>query len=318
MQQTIQQLTQALLQVAGANNNNNNNNRGAGELHRNFRNLNPPRFSGTTDPDEAENWLKETERVFRVMQCADGGKLLLATFQFERDARAWWESMEATRADAQFTWEEFKEHFNSKYFSERVLERKASEFAALKRRYLTVAEYEEQFSRLARYANHLVSTEKMKARRFLNGLKPSYITQLAPMDIQTYAEMVKKAQLLEDATDLTDRIKGRLVKKEPASGSSSMPTNGKKRPFNITGETSQERKPKIPTPPNTNKTNCKHCDKPGHTAAECWRKVGACLRCGNRNHRISECPALKEQEKEKREYDDDHTHEDGTEDDAQE
>ncbi|MQL87206.1 hypothetical protein Taro_019746 [Colocasia esculenta] len=164
MQQTIQQLTQALLQAARANNNNNNNNRGAGGLHRNFRNLNPPRFSETTDPDEAENLLKETERVFRVMQCADGDKLLLATFQFEQDARAWWESVEATRADAQFTWEEFKEHFNSKYFSERVHERKASEFAALKQRYLTVAEYEAQFSRLARYANHLVSTEKMKAR----------------------------------------------------------------------------------------------------------------------------------------------------------
>ncbi|MQM14910.1 hypothetical protein Taro_047847 [Colocasia esculenta] len=59
MQQTIQQLTQALLQAAEANN---NNNCGAGDLHRNFRNLNPPRFSGTTDLDEAENWLKEIER----------------------------------------------------------------------------------------------------------------------------------------------------------------------------------------------------------------------------------------------------------------
>ncbi|MQM15715.1 hypothetical protein Taro_048666 [Colocasia esculenta] len=95
----------------------------------------------------------------------------------------------------------------------------------------------------------------MKARRFLNGLKPSYITQLAPLDIQTYAEMVKKAQLLEDATDLTDRIKGRLVKKEPASGSSSKPTNDKKQPFNIMGGPNQERKFKIPTTLNTDKTN---------------------------------------------------------------
>ncbi|MQL70043.1 hypothetical protein Taro_002322 [Colocasia esculenta] len=96
----------------------------------------------------------------------------------------------------------------------------------------------------------------MKARRFLNRLKPSYITQLAPLDIQTYAEMVKKAQLLEDATDLTDRIKGRLVKKEPTSGSSSKPTSDKKQPFNITGGLNQERKPKILMPPNTNKTTC--------------------------------------------------------------
>ncbi|MQL85965.1 hypothetical protein Taro_018490 [Colocasia esculenta] len=149
MQQTIQQLTQALLQAAGAR-----GNQGAGDLYRNFRNLNPPRFSGTTDPDEAENWMKEIERIFCVMQC------------------------------------------------------------------------------------------------------------LAPLDIQTYAKMVKKAQLLEDATDLTDRIKGGLVKKEPASGSSSKPTNDKKQPFNITGGPNQERKLKIPTTPNTDKIKCEHCDKP--------------------------------------------------------
>ncbi|MQL69850.1 hypothetical protein Taro_002171 [Colocasia esculenta] len=294
MQQTIQELTRALLQDAGAG-----GNCGAGDLHRNFRNLNPPRFSGTIDPDEAENWLKEIECIFCIMQCVDGDKLLLATFQLERGSRAWWESVEATRADAQFTWDEFNEHFNSKYFFKRVQERKASEFAALKQRHLTVAEYEAQFSRLACYANHLVSTEKIKARRFINGLKPSYITQLAPLDIQVYADMVKKAQLLEDATDLANRIKGRIVKKEKTPSSPSQPTNGKKRLFSITEGQNQERKPKIPTPPNTNKTNCEHCDKPGHTAAECWRKAGACLRCGNRNHRIFKCPVLKEQEKEK-------------------
>ncbi|MQM18429.1 hypothetical protein Taro_051422, partial [Colocasia esculenta] len=112
--------------------------------------------SGTADPDEAEKWLKEIEHIFHVIQCTDGDKLLLATFQLERDARAWWESVEATRAEAQFTWNEFKEHFNSKYFSERVQERKASEFATLKQRNLSVAEYEAQFSWLAPYANHLV------------------------------------------------------------------------------------------------------------------------------------------------------------------
>ncbi|MQL99517.1 hypothetical protein Taro_032240 [Colocasia esculenta] len=163
------------------------------------------------------------------MQRADGDKILLATFQLERDAHAWWESVEATRADAQFTWNKFKEHFNSKYFSERVQERKASKFASLKKRNLTVAEYEAQFSRLARYANHLVSTERMKAKCFLNGLRPAYITQLAPLDIQTYPEMVKKAQLLEDATDLTDGINGRMVKKEQIFGAPSKPTNDKKR-----------------------------------------------------------------------------------------
>ncbi|MQL97380.1 hypothetical protein Taro_030073 [Colocasia esculenta] len=217
MQQTIQELTCAIVQATQGG----GNRGGAGNLHRNFQSLNPPRFSGSTDPDEVEHWLKETERIFRVMQCATGDKLLLATFQLEKNARTWWESMEETRANGQFTWAEFKEAFNSKYFSEHVQERKAAEFAALKHRSLIVAEYEAQFSRLVRYAEHLVNTERMKAKRFLNGLKPHYITQLAPLDIQTYTEMVKKAQLLEDATDFTDRIKGKFVKKEMTSCQSS-------------------------------------------------------------------------------------------------
>ncbi|MQL98974.1 hypothetical protein Taro_031691 [Colocasia esculenta] len=102
----------------------------------------------------------------------------------------------------------------------------------------------------------------MKAKHFLNGLKPQYITQLAPLDIQTYDEMVKKAQLLEDAADFTDRIKGKFVKKELTSGqSSSRPNNGKKCPLNLTEGPSQERKPKAIVPYTLAKSNCKHCDK---------------------------------------------------------
>ncbi|MQM02580.1 hypothetical protein Taro_035348 [Colocasia esculenta] len=89
--------------------------------------------------------------------------------------------------------------------------------------------------------------------------------------------MVKRAQLLEDATDFTDRIKGKFIKKEVTSGqSSAKPTNGKKCPFNITEGSSQERKSKVFVPNTPTKSHCKHCDKPGHTTDECWRKAGTC------------------------------------------
>ncbi|MQM14873.1 hypothetical protein Taro_047809 [Colocasia esculenta] len=129
-----------------------------------------------------------------------------------------------------------------------------------------------------------------------------------------------------------------MFKKEQTSGAPSKPTNGKKRPLRITDGPSREQKPKVPTStaPN-NKPRCKHCDKLGHTAEECWRKAGACLRCGSRENRIPECPLLKKNEKllmgqkkpgrlhalqevettEEGESDGDyHTHEEGTEDDA--
>ncbi|MQM06852.1 hypothetical protein Taro_039682 [Colocasia esculenta] len=110
--------------------------------------------------------------------------------------------------------------------------------------------------------------------------------------------MVKKSQLLEDATDFTDRIKGKFMKKEMTAGPSpAKPTNGKKRPFNNTEGPNQERKPKAIVPNTPSKSHCKHCNKPDHTADECWRKVGTCLRCGSREHRIPECPLLKENER---------------------
>ncbi|MQL81933.1 hypothetical protein Taro_014389 [Colocasia esculenta] len=41
--------------------------------------------------------------------------------------------------------------------------------------------------------------------------------------------------------------------------------------------------------------NCKFYDKPGHRAEECWKKLGACLRCGGHDHRIPDCPMMKDQ-----------------------
>ncbi|MQL67834.1 hypothetical protein Taro_000099 [Colocasia esculenta] len=33
----------------------------------------------------------------------------------------------------------------------------------------------------------------------------------------------------------------------------------------------------------------------GHRAEKCWKKLGACLRCGGRDHRIPDCPMMKDQ-----------------------
>ncbi|MQL68362.1 hypothetical protein Taro_000640 [Colocasia esculenta] len=68
MQEIVAGLTQALQNVVQAGNQAAAARNGAGDLHRNFRSLNPPRFSRSPDPDEAENWQEEIERIFQVMQ----------------------------------------------------------------------------------------------------------------------------------------------------------------------------------------------------------------------------------------------------------
>ncbi|MQL77074.1 hypothetical protein Taro_009479 [Colocasia esculenta] len=105
--------------------------------------LNPPRFFGSPDPDKAENWKEEIEWLFQVMQCTNREKVLLATFQISKDARAWWKATSTHLPNmAELEWDGFLEIFRGKYFSERVKEKKAAEFAALKQRGMFMAEYE--------------------------------------------------------------------------------------------------------------------------------------------------------------------------------
>jgi len=39
-----------------------------------FKRNKPPQFSGGYDPEKAELWIKEMEKIFRVMNCADNQK----------------------------------------------------------------------------------------------------------------------------------------------------------------------------------------------------------------------------------------------------
>ncbi|MQL97767.1 hypothetical protein Taro_030465 [Colocasia esculenta] len=305
MQDTVAGLTQALQNVVQVGNQAAAARNGAGDLHRNFRSLNPPRFSGSPDPNEVENWQEEIERIFQVMQCTNREKVVLATFQHTKDARAWWKATSAHLPNiAELEWAGFLEIFRGKYFSERVKEKKASEFAALKQNSMSGAEYEAQFARLAVYALHLVGTERLKANRFMDGLRPMFIERLGPHNIQTYTEMVQRAQLVEDTMAKVEGMRGKdnskpvFVKKGAPNTAPTFCSNNNnfnsnnKRP-NVGRDVAGDKRVKIEG--RQLSENCKFSDKPRHRAEECWKKVGACLRCGGHDHRIPDCPMMKDQ-----------------------
>ncbi|KEH15334.1 Ty3/Gypsy polyprotein/retrotransposon, putative, partial [Medicago truncatula] len=50
----------------------------------------PPTFTGRYDPDGAQKWLKEVERVFRVMQCSEVQKVRFGTHMLAEEADDWW------------------------------------------------------------------------------------------------------------------------------------------------------------------------------------------------------------------------------------
>ena len=58
-----------------------------------FMRNHPPTFKGRYDPDGAQAWLKEIERIFWVMQCTEVQKVRFGTHQLSEEADDWWVSV---------------------------------------------------------------------------------------------------------------------------------------------------------------------------------------------------------------------------------
>ncbi|MQL82788.1 hypothetical protein Taro_015264 [Colocasia esculenta] len=55
-----------------------------------FLRLQPPTYSGGPNPDTAEHWVHEIERVFATMRCPTTDKVVLAAYQLRGFALEWW------------------------------------------------------------------------------------------------------------------------------------------------------------------------------------------------------------------------------------
>ncbi|MQL81860.1 hypothetical protein Taro_014324 [Colocasia esculenta] len=48
-----------------------------------FKRMSPPSFKGESDPLLAESWLREIEKIFRAIRCADDDRVTLATYMLQ-------------------------------------------------------------------------------------------------------------------------------------------------------------------------------------------------------------------------------------------
>ena len=76
-----------------------------------FQQLRPPTFYGTSDPMAAESWLLGIERIFEVLPCAEEQKVVFATFTFEGAALMWWQLKKPL--EQVWLWPRFLEVFNA-------------------------------------------------------------------------------------------------------------------------------------------------------------------------------------------------------------
>ncbi|MQM02719.1 hypothetical protein Taro_035488 [Colocasia esculenta] len=76
-----------------------------------FLRLQPPTYSGGPNPDTAEHWVHEIERVFTTMRCPTADRVVLAVYQLRGFALEWWRlKMQTTfagRTEETITWPKF-------------------------------------------------------------------------------------------------------------------------------------------------------------------------------------------------------------------
>ncbi|GJN04999.1 hypothetical protein PR202_ga22591 [Eleusine coracana subsp. coracana] len=187
----------------------------------------PPTFSSTTEPMEAENFLRMLESKFGLLNCTPVQKTLFAAQQLHGAAGAWWANHVASMGtDRQITWGEFKDAFRAHYIPAGLVRRKAREFAALKQGNRSVEEYCEEFNRLALYAPEQVDTPAKRKDRFLEGLSAELQDRLNLNMGGTFAEFVNNAIVAEDGYR-------RVMAERKRSASAMGPSNGPPQKFRM-------------------------------------------------------------------------------------
>ena len=96
----------------------------------------PPTFSHTSDPLQADDWLRAVERQLDIAQCDDRERVLYAAGQLRGAALDWWESHPVHDRES-LTWLQFRERFRSHNVPAGVMKMK-QEFLALKQVILSI------------------------------------------------------------------------------------------------------------------------------------------------------------------------------------
>jgi hypothetical protein len=167
--------------------------------HRELMSHNPPTYSHSVDPLDADDWLKTINKMLNITQCNDREKVLYASGRLEGAASDSWDAYTvAHAADDTIIWQEFQESFRTHHIPAGVKKLKQKEFLALKQGNMTVSEYLDEFTHLSRYAPDEVSTDAKRQERFLDGLIGPLNYHLQSHTFPNFQMLLNKAICLEN------------------------------------------------------------------------------------------------------------------------
>src|SRR3954465_4481323 len=172
--------------------------------------LNPPVFRCPSEPLDADDWLHSLERKLETAHVAPGDRVLFAAYFLEGAALQWWENFIAMQPVGHVvTWQEFNDDFRGYHIPYQLMERKREEFCNLTQGKMSVQEYRNDFTRLARYAQEEVSTDAKKQARFRKGLSPVLRHDLNLHEFANFRDLVNKAFKAEYGNELYEESRKR-------------------------------------------------------------------------------------------------------------
>ncbi|KAK1679076.1 hypothetical protein QYE76_039924 [Lolium multiflorum] len=287
-----------------------------GSKLKNFQNTNPPVFSKTEEPLDADDWLQTMENNLEVAGVEANEKVLFATHYLAGPARAWWTSTRAMNGGQFMTWEDFKLKFSKYHVPPGLIKKMRDEFRELKQGRMTVVEYRDKFLTLSRYAPDETDTVEKRKERFLNGLHDEMQTVLVNIPFADLEALVDSAIQMEGKLNQANENRKRRMANQ--SGSSH---TQKFRPSSSGGFTPRNNKPPMqnsrpgyqnrsggnskpggynnnnynrapPRAPNNNNNNTNTAPRTGSNAVanKQDKTTITCYECGVVGHYSNECP----------------------------
>ncbi|KAL0409461.1 UNVERIFIED_CONTAM: hypothetical protein Sradi_1880500 [Sesamum radiatum] len=249
-----------------------------------LRRAHVPTFDGTHDPEVVQAWLKQMEDNFELMEVPIEIRPRVVVPFLVGEAAKWWEGVSPVMlTEGPITWAQFREAYLRHYFPNSIRLQKMAEFDNLTQTPgMSVVEYSSRFHTLGKYSPTIMSDPQLKIPKFIRGLRSRIQSALAVYDARSFDELLGAAIRAE--ADIKRRDEENNLKR-PRLG----PGPGKGVPTKRPSHTPQTQgKSAFPARPPLSYPLCGFCHR--YHLGECRRKIGACFRCGQAGHKVSECP----------------------------